>query len=336
LKSAKILFAIVVVGVVGGCTTTQKSALTSRKIRLTVDFQKDQTLRYRFVSSRDITMDWGAPRQGGENKIDKFFESLELVVAYTPVEVDPYGLATIKADCEYAKVNRTAPRQTGRGDAAESLAGKSWTFTVGPTGIMEDHSKLQDVVSQAGKLAFRTDTSHQGLIKEPDMLYDFIAFQWFLWDSISSVPDPIKGVAVGGKWKSKLFAPAPMILFAARDVNYRLEEIRPDPNNRIAVIDSSYSLLYPSPSDWPVPYTEVFQMSGMFGFLRGYRVLDLQGQGQELFNIDAGRTEQYTQKYTLRVLASLPFGLGGINPQMTIDQTLKMELLTPPVAAKGR
>jgi len=335
LKSAKILFAVVVVGVVGGCTTTQKSALTSRKIRLTVDFQKRQTLRYRFVSSRDITMDWGAPKQGGENKIDKFFESLELVVAYTPVEVDPYGLATIKADCEYAKVNRTGGRQAIRGDAAESLAGKSWTFTVGPTGMMEDRSKLLDVIRQAGKLAFRADTS-QGLIKEPDMLYDFIAFQWFLWDSISSVPDPIKGVAVGGKWKSKLFVPAPMILFAARDVNYQFDKVRPDPNNRIAVIDSSYSLLYPSPSDWPVPYTEVFQMSGMFGFLRDYKLLDLQGQGQELFNIDAGRTEQYTQKYTLRTRASLPFGLGGINPLITIDQTLKMELLTPPVAAEGR
>jgi hypothetical protein len=120
-----------------------------------------------------------------------------------------------------------------------------------------------------------------------------------------------------------------MILFAARDVNYRLEEIRQDPNNRIAVIGGSYTLLYPSPSDWPVPYTEIFQMSGTFGFLRGYKVFDLQGQGQELFNIDAGRTEKYTQRYTMHVQASLPMGL-GLNPQITIDQMLTMELLVPP------
>ena len=118
-----------------------------------------------------------------------------------------------------------------------------------------------------------------------------------------SISNPTKGVAVGEKWKSVLPAPATMILFAARDVNYTLEEIRQDPNdpnNRIAVIDSSYSLLWPNPSEWPVPYTEAFQMSGIFGFLREYKMLDLQGHGQELFNIEAGRTEQYTQKYTMQ------------------------------------
>ncbi len=335
MKSAKILFVVIVAGIISGCAP--------ETTRLTVDFEKGQTLRYKFVSSRGLAMDWGPPKTGGQNKIDKFFESLELVVEYTPVEVDPYGMATVKADCLSAKVNRAGFKQTSRGEAAESLAGKSWTFTVGPAGKIEDRSKLLDVIRQAGRAAFRADTS-QGLIKEPDMLYDFIALQWFLWDSISSVPKPLKGVAVGDQWKSKLFVPATMILFAARDVNYRLEEIRgpnqpaevQDSNNRIAVIASEYSLLYPSPSDWPVPYTDVFQMSGMFGFLRGYKLLDLQGEGQELFNIDAGRTEQYTQKYTLRTRASLPFGLGGINPLITIDQILTMELIASPGDAKGR
>ncbi|MFH1370196.1 MAG: hypothetical protein ABII09_02765 [Planctomycetota bacterium] len=333
MKSAKILFVVIAAGIISGCAP--------ETTRLTVDFRKEQTLKYRFVSSRDITMDWGPAKQGGENKIDKFFESLEMVVVYTPVEVDPYGLATIKADCVSAKVNRTGGRQARRADAAESLAGKSWAFTVGPTGKMEDRSELLGVIRQAGKLAFRSDTS-QGLIKEPDMLYDFIASQWFLWDSISSIPDPLRGVAVGETWKSKLFVPAPTILFAARDVTYQLEAIRgpnepaEDPNSRIAVINSSYSLLYPSPSDWPVPYTEVFQMSGMFGFLSSYKVLDLQGHGLELFNIDAGRTEQDIQKYTVHVQASLPFGLGGIRPEITIDQTLTMEPLASPNNAKGR
>ena len=100
LKSAKILFVIITAGIISGCAP--------EAVRLTVDFQKDQTLRYKFVSSRDITMDWGPTKQGGKNKIDTFFESFVLVVDYTPVEVDPYGLTTIKADCVSAKVSRKA------------------------------------------------------------------------------------------------------------------------------------------------------------------------------------------------------------------------------------
>jgi hypothetical protein len=262
---------------------------------------------------------------------------LELIVSYTPLEVNPYGLTTIKAVCESAKVTRVgqSPRAMSRPDAAESFAGKTWTFTVDAAGKMEDRSKLLEVIRQAGQQAFRPDRS-QGPVKEPDMIYDFIATQWFLWDSISSIPKPSAGVGAGDQWKSKLFVPAPMILFAARDVTYKLEEIRPGEQTaggltagKIAVIDSSYSLLHPSPSDWPVPYTELFQMSGTYGFLRGYKTLDLQGQGQELFNIDAGRTEKYSQKYTVHVQASLPMGL-GLTPQITIDQTITMELLAPP------
>jgi hypothetical protein len=56
-------------------------------------------------------------------------------------------------------------------------------------------------------------------------------------------------------------------------------------------------------------------------------VSDLQGSGQELFNINAGKTEKYSQRYTMHASASLPMGLGGVNPQITIDQNSTMELL---------
>jgi hypothetical protein len=75
-----------------------------------------------------------------------------------------------------------------------------------------------------------------------------------------------------------------------------------------------------------MPYSGSFQMSGMFGFLRGYKVLRLEGQGEELFNIDAGRTEQYNQQYQMQIKASLPFTLGA-NPLITIKQNLTMRLL---------
>ena len=332
MSRTKILIVALIVGIIGGCT----SAPSPRKILLTVDFKPGQTLKYKFVNSRNMAVDWGPMRGGGPSKINKSSESLEMVVSYTPVEVDPYGVSTIRADCESAKAKRTSEsaRQQNWQEAAESFTGKSWTFTVDARGKIVDGSGFRDVLLQVGQRAFRADRS-KGLIKEPDMLFDVIAMQWFLWDSVSSVSNPTKGVAVGDKWKSVLAVPATMVLFAARDVNYTLSEIRvQDANNRIAVIDSSYSLLWPNPPEWPVPYTEPFQMSGIFGFLRGYKTHDLQGHGQELFNIDAGRTERYSQSYTVHASASLPMGLGGVNPQITIDQNMTMELLVPSVPRK--
>ncbi|MGD0598128.1 MAG: DUF6263 family protein [Sedimentisphaerales bacterium] len=332
MSRTKILIVALIVGIIGGCT----SAPSPRKILLTVDFKPGQTLKYKFVNSRNMAVDWGPMRGGGPSKINKSSESLEMVVSYTPVEVDPYGVSTIRADCESAKAKRTSesPRQQNWQEAAEGFAGKSWTFTVDARGKIVDGSGFRDVLLQVGQRAFRADRS-KGLIKEPDMLFDVIAMQWFLWDSVSSVNNPTKGVAVGDKWKSVLAVPATMVLFAARDVNYTLSEIRvQDANNRIAVIDSSYFLLWPNPPEWPVPYTEPFQMSGIFGFLRGYKTHDLQGHGQELFNIDAGRTERYSQSYTVHASASLPMGLGGVNPQITIDQNMTMELLAPSVPGK--
>jgi len=331
LNQTKIIIAALVVGIIAGCTPAQKSALTSKRSLLTVDFKPDQPLKYKFVSSREMMVDWGPSRTGDVNKINKSSESLEMIVSYTPVTVDPYGISTIRANCESARVNRTlsSARALNWKEAAESFAGKSWTFTVDARGKIVDGSQFVDVLHQAGQQAFRSDRS-KGLIKEPDMLYDVIATQWFLWDSVSHISNPAKGVVVGEKWKSVLSAPATMILFAARNVDYTLEEIRQDPNdpnNRVAVIGSSYSLLWPNPKEWPVPYTESFQMSGIFGFLRDYKMVDIQGHGQELFNIGAGRTEQYTQKYTMRATSSLPMGLGGVNPKITIEQTMTMQLI---------
>jgi len=333
LNQTKILIAALVVGIIAGCTPAQKAALTSKRTLLTVDFKPGQPLKYKFVSSRNMAVDWGPSRAGDVNKINSSSESLEMVVFYTPVTVDPYGISTIRAHCESASAHRTlsSARSQSWKEAAESFSGKDWTFTVDARGKIVDGSQFVDVLHKAGQQAFRADRKN-GLIKDPDMLYDVIATQWFLWDSVSHINNPSKGVAVGEKWKSVLPAPATMILFAARNVNYTLEEIRQDPNDpnsRIAVIGSSYSLLWPNPSEWPIPYTEVFMMSGIFGFLRDYKVLDIQGHGQELFNIEAGRTEQYTQKYTMHATAGMPMGLSGINPKITIEQTMTMQLIAP-------
>ena len=339
MKTALTIFMAVVLSILAGCDGAAeekkllkegKELLKEGKELLTVDFQEGQSLRYRFVSSRDIALDWDPTKsrtKPGQESIDRSSESMEIVVAYTPIEVDPYGLTTIKATCESVKVKRSKG-PSGRGarrDAVESLPGKTFTLTVNATGKIEDYSQLDELIRQIGEKAFRTST-RSGRIKEPDMIWDFISTQWFLWDSVSSIEKPAEGVSVGQTWSSKLSVPTPMVMRKARDVSYMLDEIRQTEKGRLAVIRSSYSLAKSVPSGWPIPYAGSFRMSGTFGFFRGYPILGLEGQGEELFNIDAGRIEQYNQQYQMQ-LEALLLGSLGLNPRITIKQKLTMQLL---------
>jgi len=333
LKTALTVFTVVLLIVLAGCEMRvgEKGLLIGEKKLITVDFQEGQTLRYRFVSRKNIEVNWDPTKSSskrGKSKVDKSSESMDMVVAYTPIEVDPYGLTTIKATCESVKVRRTSSgtaRQGTNKDAVKSLPGKSFTFTVEPTGKIEDYSQLEKLIKEIGKKAFRPK-GKRGRIKEPDMIGDFTATQWFLWDSVSSIEKAVEGVRVGQSWKSKLSIPTPMVTRKARDVTYTLDEIRQTEKGQLAVIRSSYSPAKSVPSSWPVPYSGRFQMSGRFGFLRGYKFLDLQGQGEEVFNIDAGRTEQYNQQYQVQLEASFPMGI-NTKPRITIKQNLTMELL---------
>lgn len=339
LKTALTVFTIALLSVLTGCNGTageeellsrEKELLRRGRRLLIVDFQKGQSLRYKFVSSRDIKVDWAPterPGPGKKSRVNKSSESMEMVVAYMPIEIDRYGLATIRATCESVFVRRSPHkvRNIIRKDAAKSFAGKSFTFTVSPTGKIEDYSQLEKLIMEVGEKAFRPNTGG-GRIKEPDMIGDFITTQWFLWDSISSIEKPIQGVRLHQTWKSRLPVPLPMVLQKARDVTYTFDEIRRSQNGQIAVIRSSYSLAESVPSDWPMPYSGSFQVAGRFGFLRGYKVLDLQGQGEELFDIDAGRIKRYNQQYRIQFEAFLPIKL-DVNPRITIEQKLTMQLL---------
>ncbi|MHC4545575.1 MAG: hypothetical protein ACYTDW_14520 [Planctomycetota bacterium] len=342
MKTALTIFTAVVLSILAGCDgAAEKKELVSVKIEplkegkelLTVDFKKGQNLRYRFVSSRDIEVDWDPKKsktRPGQSSTDKSSESMDMVVTYTPIEVDPYGLTTIKATIESVKATRSRGQggRAGRRDAVDSLPGKTFTLTVNPMGKIEDSSKLHELIQLIGEKAFRT-SSRMGRIKEPDMIADFIGTQWFLWDSVSSIEKPIEGVSVGQSWNSKLSVPTPMPMRKARDVTYTLDEIRPSGKGRVAVISSSYSLADSVPRDWPIPYTGSFQMSGTFGFFRGYEILYLKGQGEELFDIDAGRTNQYNQYYRMQMDVALPGPPGalGASPRITIKQKITMQLL---------
>lgn len=319
MRAALTILTAILLSILTGCEAG------GRKL-LTVDFQPGQTLRYKFVSSRDIDINWSFPAGGtkkAENKVDKLHESMEMIVAYTPLGPECNGLTTIRATCESVKIGRK--QRGGTADAVESLAGSSFTITVGPTGKMEDSSQLNELIREIGEKAFRQGDSG-GKIKNPDMIGDFVATQWFLWDAVASIEKPLDGVSVGRRWMSKLSVPTPMVSRLARDVTYTLKEIRQTEKGELAVIKSSYSLAKSVPSSWPILYTGSFRMSGTFGFLTRYKFLDLQGEGQELFNIDAGRTEQYNQQYQLNAEASVPFGMEA-GARIKIKQNLTMQLL---------
>jgi hypothetical protein len=296
---------------------------------LTVDFEAGQVLRYRFVSSRQIDVEWkpaGAAEKGQQGQVDSSTESMEMVVAYEPVSVDPYGLTTVRATCEQVAVKRSKTRARAvKKDAVEFLPDKSFTVAVAPNGSIEDYSGLDELVKWVGEKAFRPG-SGRGRIKEPDMIGDFVATQWFLWDSVSSIDNPAEGVSVGRSWKSKILVPAPMVMRKARDVTYTFEGIEQTDSGPAAVITSRSSLSQTVPEDWPVPYTGRFQMSGTFGFLRGYKVLGIDGEGRELFDVNAGRTRRCEHDYTMEVDAGLPAPL-GVQPRITIRQKITMELL---------
>ena len=239
MKATLLILTTLILCFLSGCkTATEKELPAETGELLTVDFQAGQTLRYKFVSSREITVELdatAAKSRSGRSVSDKSTESLEIIMAYTPIEIDPYGLTELQATCESVKVARSKGPQK---DAVENFVGKAFMLTVGPTGKIEDYSQLDKLLKETGKKAFRPNTD----IKEPDMTSDVVATQWFLWDAVSSIKNPSRGVTIGQSWTSKLSVPTPMVTRKARDVIYTLDEIRPSEKGRIAVIGSSYKI----------------------------------------------------------------------------------------------
>jgi len=297
------------------------------RVYLTVDFKLGRTLRYRFVSDRRITLDWD-PNATTKNRVQEHAERMEMVVAYTPAEVDPFGVSTVAATVESVQAVRSGG-PTGRAfgtDAVETAQGRTFAIRVDPRGRIVEAAQLRALIQEMGDKAFRTSKSG-ARIKEPDLIGDFVASQWFLWDATATIPLPAEGLTIGQTWPSQLSVPTPMVMRAARDVVYRFNGVRAGAHGALAVIESTYAPADSAPSDWPVPYAGRFQVSGTFGFLSGYEILDLDGSGGELFNIEAGCVEQRQQKYTIRMKAALPpLGIRA-NPHITIAQTLTMELL---------
>jgi hypothetical protein len=320
-------FTGIIVFVLAGC---QQPELSTTDL-LSVDFNEGTVLRYKMVSSRvtEVNLDsTGSSSKSRKSKPQKTSEKLVLVIAYKPIAIDPYGLSTIEGRCESAKVTRTSPVRKGKlRDAVESLEGQSFTFQISPTGRIEDHSNLNELIQRLGDKAFASSSGRQGRIKNPDMISDFSALQWYLWDSIASIEDAVRGVAIGQSWKTKQFVPLPLPLPTSRDTTYTLSEVNETDTGRKAVITSSYQLNNTRVKNWPKPYSGSFNMRGMFGFLRNFKFRSLEGSGKQIFNIDTGTLESEQQQYKIHIEAGFMMPLGDTVPTVTINHKMSIQLL---------
>jgi len=312
--------------VVGGCRQEQGSEF------LLVNFKLGTILRYKLVSERNVEFDFGSS-DATKDSARKTSEKLELVIAYKPIEIDPVGLTTIEGFCESAKVRRaTLTGKKAKADAVENLTGKTFTFKVSQTGRMADYSAIESLVLELGEKAFTSKTGSRGRVKAQDMISDFTAMQWYLWDSAASIKKPLKGIKPGQSWEGAQFVALPMPIPTVRKTTYTLAEVSQTPQGRKAIIQSSYEKLADESvgevlDDWPKPYSGMFRMSGMFGFLKGYRIRSIEGTGRDVFNIDAGVVESQQRQLKIKVSARFLLPLGDSKPSLLIEQKISTELL---------
>lgn len=334
LKGLAIVFLTTVLGWGCGCG----KPLTGDPLRDTplpagelavVNFEENHPLRYRMTSARETLIDLtggGAERSQPQTMTER----LEVVMVYTPVEVDPFGLTTITATCESAKVTRTSftGRQAGA-DAIESLPQMPFTLTLTPTGRIEDRTDFERVVLELGKKAFAEAHPTSGRVKNPDMISDFVAMQMYLWDTIASVEDPSHGLAVGSNWQARQMLPwpSPVPNPPTRIAAFTLDRISEDDRHQRAHISSTYTMADEFLRDIPQIYEGSFQMRGLFGFLRRYQFQSIEGGGTQIFNMTTGVLEKDQQKYKMNVGADFALPLGDSKPVLKVDQTISIELL---------
>jgi len=313
--------------ILAGLTGCQQ--ISEREL-LVLEFEQNKILRYELISERTVNINLGDTSKSKKQKPHSTKEKLELIIAYKPIRINPYGLTTISATCESAKVQRSSSlrKRSGSGsDAIESLKGKTFTFQVSPVGKIEDYANLQELVRQLGEKAFATKTGNRGKIKNPDMIFDFVALQWYLWDSVATIGRPLEGVKAGQTWKTNQLIPLPIPLNTARETTYLLDDITEEGSVRKAVIKSSFKSSDVKVANWPRPYTGPFNIKGIFGFLRNYKVKSIDGSGEQLFNIDRGVIENETQQYDVKIEATFLLPLGDSRPSLSINQKISLRLL---------
>ncbi|MBW8035578.1 MAG: hypothetical protein FVQ79_08105 [Planctomycetes bacterium] len=319
----------IIITIVLLCMICQMGCQEKSRTILAVKFENDSSIKYRMVSERNVETDLDG--SAGKSKPTNISEKLELVMSYSPVgPVEVYGITTMKAVCESAKVTRRGLKGKPSADVADLLAGRSFNFTISPVGKVLDNSEMDALVLELGNKSIKT-SDRQGRMKSPDMIADFIALQKHLWDSVTSVPQGTVGAVKGQTWKRLEYIPLPVPVRAAREITYTLADggpgqVEAEGAERKVEIQSTFALSDEKLPDWPRLYERGFRMQGMFGFLRNYKFKSLEGSGVQVFNVDSGIVESDEQEYRLLITASFPAPLGD-PPMLTIDQKLTIKLM---------
>jgi hypothetical protein len=302
-----------------GCSDTAREPRTPEtdgKISLTVEFPSDVPLRYRVLTSRDIVLDFdpsGKVSRPGSSSKQEMKEEAEFILSYKAIGRADRGGTLVEVTCENASVKRQRLSSgSSPSDALASLSGKTFRIKLSATGQMFDTTELDKVIYEMGEAAFggRGDKYEGRRIKNPDMIADFIAVQWYMWDQQQSIARPAAGVATGQEWpsKRKLLAPMPFVARTGRSAKYTLAEVTQTDEGTRAIINSTYGLADGPSMDWPIPYTGNFSQRGSFGFFRGYNVLELSGRGTQIFDVTGGKIVSDRQDYTAKISAIIPFG----------------------------
>jgi hypothetical protein len=304
---------------------------------MVVNFQQSKPLTYKLVSSRQTTMDMtglsAKSEKARRSQTQKMSETLELTIEYTPTKVDPFGLTTIQAKCLSARVYRANfSGKTDSDDAMNQLQGKTYTLRISPAGKIADYADLHDLIRQIGQQAFVSGAAGGARVKNPDMISDFITLQWYLWDTASTLTEPLAGLSPGKTWQAEQFIPwpAPISNPPARLTTFRLDKIEQKENTQIATIGADYALTTIPLEKFPIPYEGRFQLKGTFGFLQNYQFQSVRGKGTQLFDLTSGTVLSDRQQYTVIVNADFLMPLGDSKPLLTVEQTLSIELLNNP------
>ena len=301
---------------------------------LLLNFEKNKPITYQLTSTRLVTIDLTGGSSDKKSKSQTTSETLDLVVTYTPTDVDPFGLTTITAKCNSAKVTRSSlSGKRNVTDAMEQLAGKQFTLQLSPTGEIADDTDLRRITTELGEKTFAKSKDNGQRIKNPDMISDFIAMQWHLWDSTSTVEEPLAGMKPGKTWQVKQWIPwpIPVASLPSRLTTYTLDSfVTEEGQSNKAVIKSIYTISESKKQDFPFPYEGSFQMRGLMGFLRNYKFLSIEGGGTQIFDMDAGLIESDQQHYTMKVNATFMLPLGNSLPVLNVDQKISIKRIKKP------
>ena len=297
---------------------------------LVVEFNENQPLRYQFQAKREVVIELTGDKPGSSKASN---ETLDMIMTIRPVEVNPFGLTTLEYTCESAKVTRQSftGRAGGSPDAMTALKGKTYTVQISPTGNIETNEDFVAMLRQIGAKSY-VETQKQR-VKNPDMIFDWMFFQLYLWDAVTSVDKPLDGLTVGDTWQSRQLIPWPIPIpnMPTRQVDYTLDDITETPEGRIAKIGSTYSVSDEPVTDFPHPYDGTFQIKGsLFSVLRNYQFQSLEGTGAQQFNLDTGTLLEDQEDYTLVARANFILPLGNSIPILTVKQSFSVKLLDSP------